>query len=93
MFKLREFKNKPSLVQSAIKKNNLQELNCCYTKAGKSYSSEEYERIIYEQIGPSSSQRRKGALSNAGNSVITKKDQELIDEEKRLIEDYYKHYK
>ena len=28
----------------------------------------------------------------AGNSVITKKEREIIDEEGRLIEDYYKNY-
>lgn len=37
--------------------------------------------------------RNRGLLSLAGNSVITKKDQELADEESRLIEEYYRNYK
>ena len=29
----------------------------------------------------------------AGNSIVAKKDQQLMDEESKLIEEYYKHYK
>lgn len=99
MFKLREFKNKPSLVRSAIQKNNLQDINCCYTRAGKSYNSEEYERMVYDQIGNYSGEKRsKGMLSAAGGSVVGshimhKKDQDMIDEEQKMIEEYYRKYK
>lgn len=90
MFKLREFKDKQSIVRSAIKDNKLHNLNCCYTKAGKSYNAEEYERMMQAQIGPSSNKSQKGVFSIAGSAVINKKDIDLYEEESRLIEEYYK---
>jgi hypothetical protein len=93
MFKMREFKNKPSVVKSAIKKNDLQNLNCCYTKAGRSHNSEEYEREVQDQISMSSPYKKRGIFSMVGNSVVSKKEQQLMDEENKLIEEYYKNYK
>ena len=93
MFKMREFKNKPSIVKSAIKSNKLQNVNCCYTKAGKSYNSDEYERGVQDQISMSSPYRKNGVFSKAGSSVVSKKENELMTEENKLIEEYYKNYK
>lgn len=92
MFKLREFKNKPSLVKSAIKKNNLHDIHWCYTKAGKSYNADEYERMMYDQIAPGMGGQRRKLLSMAGSSVVSKKERRLIDKESQMIEQYYRNY-
>mmetsp|Transcript_30609 Transcript_30609/g.27096 ORF Transcript_30609/g.27096 Transcript_30609/m.27096 type:complete len:216 (+) Transcript_30609:136-783(+) len=58
-------------------------------KIGKrSYDSDQYDRL-----NPTSGSSKRGLLSKAGNSVISRKDRKLLEEEAKLVNQYYKHYK
>ena len=49
--------------------------------------------MVQDQISLSGGARRRGLLSMAGSSVVAKKDHQLLDEESKLIEEYYRNYK
>ena len=88
---MRRFKHKKSPVKRAIKKNELDEMNCCYTLAGHYNNQAEAERAVLDKMGPSN-QPRGSILTLAAKSVISKRDREIMQEEGKLLEKYYQDY-
>ncbi|CAI2375251.1 unnamed protein product [Moneuplotes crassus] len=91
LFKLKKFKNKTSVLKPAIKKNELDEINCCYTIAGHYNNAAEQERAVLDKMGPNN-QPKNSILSLAARSVISKRDRELMQEENKMLEKYYQDY-
>jgi hypothetical protein len=48
--------------------------------------------MMYDQIAPGMGGQRRKLLSMAGGSVVSKKERGLIDEESKLIEQYYRNF-
>lgn len=92
LFKLKKFSNQKSIIKKAIKHNELDEINCCYTIGGHAVNAAEGERIILDKMGPASNYPKNSILTLAARSVISKKDRELMEEETKMLDKYYKDY-
>jgi hypothetical protein len=89
---MKKFMVQKSVVKNAIKQNELNNMNCCYTLGGHAYNEAEAERMALDKMGPSSNFPKKSILTLAAKSVLSKRDQEIMEEESKLIEKYYKDY-
>lgn len=78
-------------MKPAIAHNELNEINCWYTIAGRYDNAAEAERSILDKMGPSN-QPKNSILTLAAKSVISRKDKELMQEESKLMEKYYQDY-
>ena len=89
---MKKFEQQQSVIKWALDKNDLDSINWCYTAAGHANNAAECERMILDKMGPASNYPKNAILSLAARSVISKKDREIMEEESKLLKDYYQDF-